>query len=105
MFELLALPGWNIPPTPLARWVEALEGLGQEVGVTRESSTVSWVEVRALSLRGYAVMDGLNVQAINFELAAPDPSEARQAVEQAALALAWEVDDEQDEAEDSDYDD
>ena len=51
----------------------------------------SWIVVGRLRLRGYVVLQGQSVDAINFELAAPDPAPAAVAVEAAALALGWEV--------------
>ena len=96
MIELLAVPAWDQPSTPLKRWVEELERQGLLVTVVRESGEASWVEVSALRMRGYAVMDGLSAEAINFELTAPDPAPARRAVEIAAAALSWEIDDEPD---------
>jgi hypothetical protein len=101
MIELLALPDWQTGPTTVEAWVTQLSALGAKVVVTRESPGVAWLEVAALRLRGYAVMDGSRVEAINFELAAPDPSPAAAVVESVAQALGWEVhpdepDDEQD---------
>jgi hypothetical protein len=91
MIELLALPGWQVPPRTLDEWVFQLSELAGPVIVTRESTGVSWVEVASLRLRGYAVLEGSRVEAINFELGAPDPGPAARAVEQAAEALGWEV--------------
>ena len=59
--------------------------------VTRESTGVSWLEIGPLRLRGYAVLAGRHVEAINFELADPDPAPATRVVEAAAEALGWEV--------------
>jgi hypothetical protein len=95
MTELLVLPGWDLPPTPLARWVEQLRSQGLSAETIRESADVSWVEVRELRLRGYAVTQGLDAEAINFEVTDPDPTRARRAVEEAAAALGWEVHDDQ----------
>jgi hypothetical protein len=104
MTELLALPGWNVPPTPLSAWVEQFQKQGLAVEAVRESTGVSWVELRALRLRGYAVMQGLCAEAINFELAAPEPAPARQAVETAAAALGWELHDDEDDEDNDDED-
>ena len=95
MTELLATPGHESPPTELSAWVERIEALGHHVTTTRESTGVSWIEVQALRLRGYAVMRGRHVEAVNFELSAPDPTPARLALESAATALGWELDDEE----------
>jgi len=105
MIELLALPAWDTPPTLLSAWAERLEGQGLTVSVTRESTGVSWVEVGSLRLRGYAVMEGLHAEAINFELAAPDPAPARAALERAAAELAWELHEEDEGGGEGDEDD
>ena len=101
MIELLAVPAWDAGPTPLSAWVAGLEAQGLTVIVNRESTNVAWIEVHALRLRGYVVLDGgRDVEAINFELAAPDPAPARGVVESAAAKLAWEVHDDGDDDED-----
>ncbi|HMB04685.1 MAG TPA: hypothetical protein VKP69_13205 [Isosphaeraceae bacterium] len=102
MIELLALPGWQAPPTTLDDWIARLTALAGPVAVTRESRAASWLEIDALRLRGYVVLEGRRVEAINFELADPDPAPATRVVEDAARALGWEVhpdepDDEDDE--------
>ncbi len=102
MFEILAIPGWKTAGTPLSDWVAQFAGQGFEAVVTRESTAVSWIVVDALRLRGYAVMAGRTVEAINFELSDPDPQSARDALERASIALAWELDDSQDDDDDDD---
>ena len=101
MIEILVVPAWDTPKTPLTSWAEQFAGQGLAATVTRESTGVSWIEINALRLRGYAVMNGLQAEAINFELAATDPAPARAAIERAASALAWELH-EDDEAGDDD---
>jgi hypothetical protein len=99
MIELLALPGWQTTPTTLDAWVAQLEAQAGPAVVTRESTAAAWLEFGGLRLRGYAMLAGRSVEAINFELAAADPAPASRAVEAAALALGWEVhldDDEED---------
>lgn len=91
MIELLALPGWQAPPTTLDDWIARLTALAGPVAVTRESRAASWLEIDALRLRGYVVLEGRRVEAINFELADPDPAPATRAIEAAARALGWEV--------------
>jgi len=91
MIELLALPEWQAPPRTIDDWVAELTAKAGPVVVTRESTSVSWLEIGSLRLRGYAVLEGQSVQAINFELGAPDPEPATRAIEAAALALGWEV--------------
>jgi hypothetical protein len=101
VIELLALPGWQTPPAPLDAWVERLTALAGPVVVTREGTDASWLDVGVLRLRGYAVLAGRTVEAINFELHDPDPTAAMQAINAAAAALAWEVhEDDEDETDD-----
>ena len=102
MIEILAVPAWDAPTTTLAQWLEAFEGQGLAVSIVRDSPQASWIEVNALRLRGYALMDGIKVEAVNFELTAPEPIPARQALIAAATALAWEIDENED---DDDADD
>jgi hypothetical protein len=91
MMELLALPGWQTKPTTLDAWIAQLETHGGPVVVTRESPNASWLEIGPLRLRGYAVLAGRVVEAINFELNHPDPAPASRAVAAAAEAIGWEV--------------
>src|SRR6516164_2744063 len=91
MIELLALPGWQTPPTTLNDWIARLTDLSGPVTVTRESSEATWLEVGTLRFRGYAVMAGRRVEAINFELTDPDSAPATRIIEAAAEALGWEV--------------
>lgn len=101
MNELLALPDWQVLETRLSAWVGAIEGQGFIVSLTRESTGVSWVEVRSLAIRGYAVTAGENVEAINFELGNTDVAAARSVLEAAATALGWELsEDDDDDADD-----
>src|SRR5512135_1273747 len=81
MIELLALPGWQAPPTTLDDWIARLTALAGPVAVTRESRAASWLEIDALRLRGYVVLEGRRAEAINFELADPDPAPATRAIE------------------------
>ena len=91
MIELLSLPGHQAPSTTLDAWVAQLSTLGGPVTVTRDSPGASWLEVGRLRLRGYAMLEGGLVGAINFELTDPDPTPASRVVESAARALGWEV--------------
>ncbi|SIN97237.1 hypothetical protein SAMN05444166_1850 [Singulisphaera sp. GP187] len=106
MIELLAIPDWQTPPRTLDDWVAQLSTLAGRVEVSRESTGVSWLEIGSLRLRGYAVLDGLRVEAINFELNDPDPGPATRVIEAAAQALGFEVhpDDPDDESDDEDDD-
>lgn len=108
MLEVLALPGWRSPPTPLDAWVDQLATHGGPVVVTREFTGASWLEVGPLRLRGYAMLAGRNVEAINFEWPEADSGLALRAIEAAAEALGWEVhfdDDDDDDDGDGDQDD
>jgi hypothetical protein len=101
MIELLALPGWQTPPTTLDDWVTRLTEVAGPVAVQRESHEATWLEVGALRFRGYVVLEGRRVEAINFELNDPDPAPATRIIEAAAQSLGWEVHlDEPDEDED-----
>src|SRR5262245_26686818 len=100
MIELLALPQWQSPPRTIDEWVVQLEGHAGAVVVTRESTSVAWVEIGALRVRGYGVEEGRAVQAINFELAAPDPGPATRVLNEAASALGWELHPDEDDDED-----
>ena len=100
--ERLAIPGWQSAPTTLDDWVGQLAASGGPVTVTRESTGVSWLEIGPLRLRGYAVTEGVHVEAINFELNDPDPTAGLAAIEAAARALGWEI--HEDDSEDSDDD-
>jgi hypothetical protein len=91
MTELLVLPAWNTPPRSLQDWVAQLTAQGVSVTVERESAGVSWIEVASMRLRGYAMSEGERLEAVNFELAEPDPTRAAQLIEVAAAALGWEV--------------
>ena len=91
MIEFLALPGWKTSPLPLDAWVVRLRELGHAPTLLREDANACWLEVGALRLRGYAVIEGDHLAAINFELSAPDPEPALRMIEAAALALGWEV--------------
>src|SRR3954452_8742043 len=100
MTDLLAVPCWNTPETTLPTWVESLRAQGLAVEATDESPGVSWIESTAARLRGYVVMKGPVVEAINFEFHGPDPAEARGLVESAASAIGWEVHDDEDDEDD-----
>ena len=102
MVEYLALPAWETPPVKVADWVAGLSVAGGPVVVSRESSDVSWLEVAALRLRGYAVIEDGQVAAINFELRDPDPGPATRLLEEATVALGWELHADDDQAPDDD---
>lgn len=99
MRELLALPAWDTPPTPLDAWTARLAELGHPAKLRRAEGE-TWLVVLPLHLRGYVVLEGADVGAINFELGAPDPAEAVALLEGAAAALGWELHEDEDEAQD-----
>jgi hypothetical protein len=105
MIELLVLPGWQTKPTPLDAWIARLETHGGPVVVTRESTAASWLEIGSLRLRGYAMLAGRVVEAINFELPPSGPESATRAITAAAEELGWEVHPDDDEADDDNEDD
>lgn len=105
MLEYLAIPAWKTPPVSLDAWVDQLSRESAGVDVQRESSTVAWIEVESLGLRGYALIENGHPSAINFELLDPDPEPARLVLEAAAEALGWEIHADDDDDDDEDDDD
>ena len=79
------------PPRSLDDWTAALSALGHPATVEREGADASWIVVVALRLRGYAMMEGEHVGAINFELSAPDPLDAVRVLEAVVPPLNWEL--------------
>ena len=104
MIELLAIPGWQTGPTKLDAWVAALEETcGAPVTVVRESPQGSWVAAGSIRIRGFAILAGPHVEAINFELSDPDPAPATSLLEAASAAIGWEIHpDDEDEEDDED---
>lgn len=90
MIELLALPAWNCPPRSLDDWTSALAAQGQPARVSREDDE-TWLEISPLRLRGYVVLEGSRVEAINFELHDPGREEVMPLLEAAAQVLDWEI--------------
>lgn len=102
MIELLAVPAWNTPTITLDAWVDALKAQGVAVAVERDPPG-AWLEMGSLRLRGYALSEGIKLEAINFELSDPDPAPATRVLEAVAVALGWEIHpDEGDETDDDD---
>lgn len=101
MVEWLAIPATDTPPTGLAAWLDRMEALGHRPTIAREGSDGAWLEVAPLRLRGYAVFEGDHVEAINFELHAPEPGPALDWLKAVADAIGWELypDDDEDEDE------
>jgi len=101
--ELLAVPAWNTPPRSLDDWRDALVAEGHAAVIRRDGGE-TWIELGELDLRGFVALDGEHVEAINFELHAPDPSPASQVVDAAAQRLGWEVHPDEPEEDDLDED-
>ena len=70
------------------------------MAVVPEPPDGAWLEMGVLRTRGYAVLQGMHVEAINFELAAFDPAPARGVLESAATALRWELHEDDDDDDD-----
>ncbi|MDR3634629.1 MAG: hypothetical protein P4L84_12560 [Isosphaeraceae bacterium] len=101
MIELLAVPAWNTPPSTLDAWTEALRAQGVAVNVERDPPG-AWLEVASLRLRGYALSEGLKVEAINFELSDTDSGPATRLLEAVAASLGWEIHPDEDDETDED---
>src|SRR5205807_2362223 len=84
MLELLAVPEWNTPPRTLEDWSAALP---EPSAIVREPDGSVWIEVASRRMRGYVLIEGGQVSAINFELHDRDPAPARALIESAALSL------------------
>jgi hypothetical protein len=91
MLELLAIPAWNTPATTLDQWVAEFELRNVKAVVARESPGIFWLEAPSLRLRGYALSEGIRLEAINFELSDPIPSAASELLEATCAALGWEL--------------
>jgi len=102
MTELLALPEWNTPPRSLDDWTAQLSSAGHAPALERASSSAVWIELAPLGLRGYAVLEGRHVTAVNFEINGPNPEPATALVTAAARSLGWDVHADDNEEEDED---
>jgi hypothetical protein len=90
MRELLALPAWDTPPTPLEQWVREFSHRDQSPRLVQESGE-HWIEIPAHRIRGYIVVEEGCVAAVNFELHAADPTESIGLLQAVASALNWEL--------------
>ena len=88
MIERLAIPAWKAPPRSIEEWAEAI---GEGCVLGREPDGSAWIEVAAVGLEGFALIEGENVVAIDFDLNAPDPAPALDLLETAARTLGWEL--------------
>ena len=91
MIELLAVPAWDTPPKSLADWEAAFAEQGYLPTLERDGPDECWLVLATLRLRGYLMLEGPNVSAINFELTDLEPAAATQVIEAAAGRLGWEV--------------
>jgi hypothetical protein len=103
MLEILAIAARDTAPTTLDAWVDALRvASGLDVVISREPPDGAWLEMGALRTRGYAVLQGTHVDAINFELSAPNPEPVVDVLAAAATALRWELHEDEDDEDDDD---
>lgn len=94
MVELLLIPAFDKP----AQTAEACrEALGEGARLVVDDGQ-PWLEVPALRLRGYLVVEGGLVVAMNFEVGGD--GRGAPTVERAAEALGYEVHPDDDEADD-----
>lgn len=100
MTEILAIPKWKENPRPLDDWLAAFSDLGSAPTLNRDGAEAVWIELGPLRTRGYALAEAGLVTAIHFEIHAPDPSEARAALDAAAESLGWELHDDTDDEDD-----
>jgi hypothetical protein len=101
MIELLAVPSWQTPPTTLEAWVARFEQQGEHaVVIERESPEGAWVHLEAIGARGFAVLAGQHVEAINFEIDDRETEAASRFLEEAAAAIGWEIHTDEDDGED-----
>jgi hypothetical protein len=90
MIERLAIPAWQTGATSLEAWTTALTaGFETPVVVERESPQGSWVILAAVRIRGFAVLLGADVEAINFEVNNPERDLPR--LEAVASSIGWEL--------------
>ena len=105
MTEFLAIPGWQTGPTTLDAWTTRLqERSSGPVTLKRDPPDGAWLVIDALRLRGYAILAGPNVEAINFEVDDPEPAIAARFLEETVASLGWEIYPD-DDGEDDDDDD
>ena len=101
MVEWLAMPATGAAPVMLDAWAEAFASLGHAPRILHDGTGVAWIEVPSERLRGYVVIEGGGVEAINFELREPDPTAALALLQAAVAKLNWElhqVDDDEDDS-------
>ncbi len=106
MTELLAIPSWKTEPTTLDTWVARLGELaGSPATLERVPPDGAWIVVGAKRVRGFAMLAGPHVEAINFELVDHDPAPATRYLEEVAASLDWELHPDDDEDGDDKDDD
>ena len=106
MTELLALPDWKATPVDVQAWAAALTEACGPTTVSRDSPEAYWLDVAMPRVRGYAVVEGIKVAAVNFEVDDADLATITPLLERAAASLGWELfpDDPDDEDTDDDQD-
>ena len=102
MVELLAIPGWQAPVRTVEDWLNALAVLGHAARISLDEDHDTWIEVPDLSLRGLTVLDGVNLEAIHFELENPETEVVLEVLCQAAAVLSWELHPDDDDDDDDD---
>ena len=96
MIELLAIPEWEAPPRTVADWLAGLEAIGQTAHLETSGSEGDWIEIPALRVSGFLLIENGDLAAIHYELHDPDPLPARDALDAVAAALRWEIHDDKD---------
>ena len=92
VIEVLAIPGWQTERTTLDVWTTALaDATGSPPTIERESAQGSWIILGSRRIRGFAIMAGPDVEAINFEINDPNPSESTRLLEAVAASIGWEI--------------
>lgn len=105
MIERLAIPAWDTKPTLIAAWVEALEQHLGPVEFDRDGPTEAWFDVDSRVVRGFAMIEGPHIAAINFEIDADDPLPAVRDLDQACVSIGWELHIDDEDSEDDDVHD
>lgn len=101
MIEWLAMPATGASRVMLDAWAEAFSAVGYTARIVHEGPGVAWIEVPSERLRGYAVIEGGGVEAINFEFPEPDAAATLTLLQAIVARLGWELHQEDDDEDDS----
>ncbi len=101
MVEWLAMPATGAARITLDAWAEAFSALGHVARIVHEGPGVAWIEVATERLRGYAVIEGGGVEAINFELRDTGLASTLDLLQAVVAKLGWELHQEDDDEDDS----